>query len=92
MGSLQSSIILMHAIQRNKSRASINATFNGDVQLVDMLLSYLLHNHCIERESNSKSEWTVTLKGTKWISQYSYTVVRAEFSNYSLSSHHAGSH
>jgi predicted transcriptional regulator len=89
MGSLQSSIILMRAIQRNKSRASINAAFNGDVQLVNMLLSYLLHNHCIERESNSKSKWTVTLKGTNWISQYSNTLVRVGFSNYSLSSHHA---
>ena len=72
MGSLQSSVILMRAIRRKKSRASINTTFNGDVQLVDMLLSYLLHNHCIERDSNSKSEWTVTLKGTGWISRYSY--------------------
>jgi predicted transcriptional regulator len=88
MGSLQSSIILMRAIQRKKNRASINATFNGDVQLVNMLLSYLRHNHCIERDSNSKSEWTVTLKGTDWISRYSYILVRAGFSNYSLSSHH----
>jgi hypothetical protein len=72
MGSLQSSITLMRAIQKKKSRASIDAAFEGDIQLVDMLLSYLMHNHCIEIDSNSKSEWTVTLKGTGWISRYSY--------------------
>jgi predicted transcriptional regulator len=73
MGSLQSSIILMRAIQEKKSRASINTIFNGDIQLVNMLLSYLRHNHCIEIDSNSKSEWAVTSKGKGWISRYSYT-------------------
>ncbi len=70
MGSLKSSIVLMRAINKNASRESIIIAFNDDVQLVEMLLSYLLHNHCIEQNRDSKSGWLVTGKGKGWISEY----------------------
>jgi hypothetical protein len=55
MGSLNCSLVPMHAIDKNASRESIIIAFNDDVQLVEMLLSYLLHNCCIERNRNRKS-------------------------------------
>ena len=70
MGSLQSSIVLMKAISKDKSRDSINAAFDNDIQLVDMLWSYLRHNQCIERNSSSKNGWKVSVKGNLWISEY----------------------
>jgi predicted transcriptional regulator len=70
MGSLNCSLVPMHAIDKNASRESIIIAFNDDVQLVEMLLSYLLHNCCIERNRNRKSGWAVTGKGLSWIRQY----------------------
>jgi hypothetical protein len=57
-------------IKKKASRESINIALNGDVQLVEMLLSYLLHNQCIERNRDCKSGWAVTGKGRGWISDY----------------------
>lgn len=71
MGALKSSIQLMHLMHEKNSSASINAAFDGDTQLVSMLWSYLLHNHCIERNSVDKSGWVVSSKGEKWIQDYS---------------------
>jgi hypothetical protein len=70
MGSLKSSIVLLRAIHKNGSRESITAVFNGDVQLVQMLWSYLQHNYCIELDSNSSSGWKVSGKGMYWINRY----------------------
>jgi hypothetical protein len=57
----------MQAISSNKSRQSIDAIFDGDIQLVDMLWSYLQHNHCIEKDLASENGWKVTQKGNRWI-------------------------
>jgi hypothetical protein len=70
MGSLKSSIVLMRAIDKDKSRHAINAAFDSDIQLVDMLWSYLWHNQCIEENSASKNGWKVTSEGKRWISKY----------------------
>jgi hypothetical protein len=71
MGSLKSSIVLMLAINKDKNRQSIDAAFNGDIQLVNMLWSYLLHNDCIEQSLTAKYGWKVSTKGKRWMSQYS---------------------
>jgi hypothetical protein len=70
MGSLKGSIVLMRAINKDKSRHSIDAAFDGDIQLVDMLWSYLRHNQCIEKDSASENGWKVSIKGKHWISEY----------------------
>lgn len=70
MGSLKSSMILMCAIEKNASMSSIDAIFNGDAHLVDMLCSYLLHNQCIERSATSNNGWVVLAQGRNWLSLY----------------------
>jgi predicted transcriptional regulator len=71
MGSLKSSVVLMSAIENKKSKASISKVFCGDFQLVEMLLLYLHHNHCIKEQGDSKCGWVVTEKGKDWIEKYS---------------------
>jgi hypothetical protein len=61
----------MSAIQNKESRASIDGTvFSDDLQLVEMLLSYLHHNQCIKQDVESNSGWAVTEKGKGWIGKY----------------------
>lgn len=61
----------MRAINKDKSRNSINAAFDGDIQLVNMLWSYLLHNDCIEQSADSQNGWKVSIKGKRWIGRHS---------------------
>jgi len=42
--------------------------FDGDKQLVDLWMSFLIHNKCIQNPVDHR--WIVTEKGKEWMKKY----------------------
>jgi len=57
----------MRCLESGQCKSEVIVEFEGDKQLVDMWMSFLLHNKWMEKTID---EWVVTEKGREWKSKY----------------------
>ena len=58
----------MLCIDRGIPKKVIVASFDGDEQLVDIWMSFLLHNHWLEKDMNGKL--AMTEEARKWLMEH----------------------
>lgn len=65
LGGLKTWIYILQCFYKGQSRKQIVKALNGDEELVDVWISFLMQYDWIEQHYES-DEWTVTLKGREW--------------------------
>ena len=68
MKGLTQAIFILKALHEGKSEKEIVELFEGDVQIVEIWTSFLVHNRWMEHPDG---KWEVTPKGKEWIERRS---------------------
>jgi hypothetical protein len=61
---LNQALYILHCLGEGHSNEQIVQKFDGDKQLVDMWMSFVKHNHWIEKDR--LGQWQLTEKGREW--------------------------
>jgi hypothetical protein len=65
---LHQAVFVLEQLCKGHSRDKVIEDLNGDQQLVDMWMNFLIHNQWVIRDIHSE-EWVLTEKGKRWIYQ-----------------------
>jgi hypothetical protein len=63
---LPQAIFILEHLCKGKSEDELIEQLDGDRQLVDMWVNFLVHNHWIVNDGSSDG-WIITGKGRRWI-------------------------
>lgn len=65
LGGLKKALFILHCLQKGQTRKQIVELLNGDDNLFDIWISFLMQYDWIEQRNESE-EWYVTSKGKEW--------------------------
>ena len=65
LGGLKKAMFILHCLQQGQTRRQIVELLNGDDNLFDIWISFLMQYDWIEQRNESE-EWYVTSKGKEW--------------------------
>ena len=65
LGGLKKAMFVFQCLERGQTMKQIVEALNGDEQLVNVWISFLMQYDWIEQHSDS-DEWSVTPKGREW--------------------------
>lgn len=65
LGGLKKALYVLQCLDKGLTRKQIVAAFNGDTNLVDVWISFLMQYDWIEQQDMS-DEWSITAKGREW--------------------------
>lgn len=66
LGGLKKAMYILQCLYRGQTRKQLVETFDGDEQLVDVWISFLMQYDWIEQQGESDDRWSVTAKGREW--------------------------
>lgn len=73
LGGLKKAMFVLQCLDRGQTRQQIVKLLNGDEDLVDVWISFLMQYDWIKQETES-DEWSVTSKGREWYEEISATL------------------
>ena len=65
LGGLKKAMFILRCLQKGQTRKQIVQLLNGDDELFDIWISFLMQYDWIEQRNESE-EWYVTSKGKEW--------------------------
>lgn len=74
LGGLKKAMYVLQCLDRGQTRKQIVDALNGDEELVDVWISFLMQYDWIEQQSES-DEWSVTSKGREWYEKITRTLI-----------------
>jgi predicted transcriptional regulator len=74
LGGLKKAMFVLRCLDRGETRKQIVQALNGDEELVDVWISFLMQYDWIEQQ-NESGEWSVTSKGREWHEEISKTLI-----------------
>jgi len=69
LGGMKTWMYILQCFYKGQSRKQIVKAMNGDGELVDVWISFLMQYDWIEQQ-NESDEWVVTLKGREWYEKH----------------------
>jgi predicted transcriptional regulator len=69
LGGMKTWMYILQCFYKGQSRKQIVKAMNGDWELVDVWISFLMQYDWIEQQ-NESDEWVVTLKGREWYEKH----------------------
>jgi hypothetical protein len=73
LGGLKKAMFVLQCLDRGQSKQQIVELSNGDEELVDVWMSFLMQYDWIEQK-NESDEWSVTAKGREWYKEICTTL------------------
>jgi hypothetical protein len=73
LGGLKKAMYVMQCLDRGQTRKQIVEALNGDEELVDVWIFFLMQYDWIEQQ-NESDEWSVTPKGREWYDEINGTL------------------
>jgi predicted transcriptional regulator len=73
LGGLKKAMYVLRCLDRGQTRKQIVEALNGDEELVDVWISFLMQYDWIEQQ-NESDEWSTTLKGREWYEEINRTL------------------
>jgi hypothetical protein len=76
LGGLKKAMFVLHCLDRGQTRKQIVEALNGDEELLDIWISFLMQYDWIEQH-NETDEWSVTPKGREWHDEIGKTLIES---------------
>ncbi len=73
LGGLKKAMYVLRCLDKGQTRKQIVEALNGDEELVDIWISFLMQYDWIEQR-NESDEWSVTPKGREWHEEITRTL------------------
>ena len=73
LGGLKKAMFVLQCLDRGQTRKQIVELLNGDEELLDVWISFLMQYDWIRQEIES-DEWSVTPRGREWYEEISATL------------------
>jgi predicted transcriptional regulator len=74
LGAVKKAMYVLQCLDRGQTRKQIVEALNGDQQLVDVWISFLMQFDWIEQQ-NESDEWSVTAKGREWYEEITRSLI-----------------
>lgn len=74
LGGLKKAMYVMKCLDRGQTIKQIVDGSDGDGELVDVWISFLMQYDWIEQK-NESDEWSVTSKGREWYEKFTRTLI-----------------
>lgn len=75
LGGLKKAMYVLQCLNRDQTRKQIVEALDGDSELVDVWISFLMQYDWIEQQ-NESDEWSVTPKGREWYEKITRTLIK----------------
>jgi hypothetical protein len=76
LGGLKKAMFVLQCLDRGLTRKQIVELLNGDEELVDVWISFLMQYDWIAQR-NESGEWTITTKGREWYKEITRTLIES---------------